>query len=58
VIPECSGRLVGRRRCSIGLGPYITAEYRAAGTWMHDALDLRDQWTKAGCADRRVLPLY
>jgi hypothetical protein len=23
----------------------IPAEYRAPGTWMHEALDLRDQWT-------------
>jgi hypothetical protein len=23
----------------------IPPEYRAPGTWMHDALDLRDQWT-------------
>jgi hypothetical protein len=23
----------------------IPSEYRAPGTWMHDALELRDQWT-------------
>jgi hypothetical protein len=23
----------------------IPPEYRSPGTWMHDALDLRDQWT-------------
>ena len=23
----------------------IPPEYRAPGTWMHDALELRDQWT-------------
>jgi len=23
----------------------IPRQYRAPGTWMHDALDLRDQWT-------------
>ena len=22
----------------------VPAEYRAAGTWMHDALEVRDQW--------------
>jgi hypothetical protein len=27
------------------LRTHIPPEYRAPGTWMHDALDLRDQWT-------------
>ncbi|AKN17020.1 hypothetical protein MHAE_01885 [Mycobacterium haemophilum DSM 44634] len=27
------------------LRTHIPAEYRAPGTWLHDALDLRDQWT-------------
>lgn len=27
------------------LRTHIAPEYRAPGTWLHDALDLRDQWT-------------
>ena len=27
------------------LRTHIPAEYRVPGTWLHDALDLRDQWT-------------
>jgi hypothetical protein len=36
----------------------IPAEYRAPGTWMHDALDLRDQWTSRLLRTAEWSPLY
>ena len=36
----------------------IPAEYRAPGTWMHDALDLRDQWTSRLLRTSSWSPLY
>lgn len=36
----------------------IPAEYRAPGTWMHDALDLRDQWTSRLLRTSAWSPLY
>ena len=40
------------------LRTYIPAEYRAPGTWMHDALDLRDQWTSRLLRTSEWSPLY
>jgi hypothetical protein len=36
----------------------IPEEYRAPGTWMHDALDLRDQWTSRLLRTSAWSPLY
>ncbi|OBB84264.1 hypothetical protein A5781_08060 [Mycobacterium sp. 852002-30065_SCH5024008] len=36
----------------------IPAEYRAPGTWMHDALDLRDQWTSRLLRTSAWSPFY
>ena len=36
----------------------IPAEYRAPGTWMHDALELRDQWTSRLLRTSAWSPLY
>lgn len=36
----------------------IPEEYRAPGTWMHDALDLRDQWTSRILRTSAWSPLY
>jgi hypothetical protein len=36
----------------------IPPEYRAPGTWMHDALDLRDQWTSRLLRTAPWSPLY
>lgn len=36
----------------------IPDEYRAPGTWMHDALDLRDQWTSRLLRTSAWSPLY
>jgi hypothetical protein len=36
----------------------IPPEYRAPGTWMHDALDLRDQWTSRLLRTSSWSPLY
>src|SRR5271167_2626110 len=40
------------------LRSHIPAEYRAPGTWMHDALDLRDQWTSRLLRTAEWSPLY
>ncbi len=40
------------------LRSHIPAEYRAPGTWMHDALDLRDQWTSRLLRTSSWSPLY
>jgi len=40
------------------LRTHIPAEYRAPGTWMHDALDLRDQWTSRLLRTSEWSPLY
>ncbi|HWS93594.1 MAG TPA: hypothetical protein VN306_14230 [Mycobacterium sp.] len=40
------------------LRTHIPAEYRAPGTWMHDALDLRDQWTTRLLRTSEWSPLY
>jgi hypothetical protein len=36
----------------------IPAEHRGPGTWMHDALDLRDQWTSRLLRTSAWSPLY
>ena len=36
----------------------IPADYRAPGTWMYDALDLRDQWTSRLLRTSSWSPLY
>jgi hypothetical protein len=36
----------------------IPADYRAPGTWMYDALDLRDQWTSRLLRTASWSPLY
>ncbi|CAM4186799.1 hypothetical protein MYSE111917_15420 [Mycobacterium senriense] len=36
----------------------IPSEYRAPGTWMHDALDLRDQWSSRLLRTSAWSPLY
>jgi hypothetical protein len=36
----------------------IAPEYRAPGTWMHDALELRDQWTSRLLRTSSWSPLY
>ena len=40
------------------LRSHIPAEYRAPGTWMHDALDLRDQWISRLLRTAEWSPLY
>lgn len=40
------------------LRTHIPAEYRAPGTWMYDALDLRDQWTSRLLRTSEWSPLY
>jgi hypothetical protein len=40
------------------LRSHIPAEYRTPGTWMHDALDLRDQWTSRLLRTSSWSPLY
>jgi len=40
------------------LRTHIPAEYRAPGTWMYDALDLRDQWTSRLLRTSTWSPLY
>jgi hypothetical protein len=40
------------------LATEIPAEYRAPGTWMHDALDLRDQWNSRLLRTSTWSPLY
>ncbi len=40
------------------LRSHIPAEYRAPGTWLHDALDLRDQWTTRLLRTASWSPLY
>jgi hypothetical protein len=40
------------------LRSHIPAEYRAPGTWMYDALDLRDQWTSRLLRTSSWSPLY
>jgi hypothetical protein len=40
------------------LRTHIPAEYRAPGTWMHEALDLRDQWTSRLLRTSEWSPLY
>jgi hypothetical protein len=40
------------------LRTHIPAEYRAPGTWLHDALDLRDQWTSRLLRTSAWSPLY
>ena len=40
------------------LRSHIPAEYRAPGTWMHEALDLRDQWTSRLLRTSEWSPLY
>jgi hypothetical protein len=40
------------------LRTHIPQEYRAPGTWMHDALDLRDQWTSRLLRTSAWSPLY
>ena len=40
------------------LRTHIPAEYRAPGTWMYDALDLRDQWTTRLLRTSEWSPLY
>jgi len=36
----------------------IPSDYRAPGTWMYDALDLRDQWTSRLLRTASWSPLY
>jgi hypothetical protein len=36
----------------------ISPEYRRPGSWMHDALDLRDQWTSRLLRTSSWSPLY
>jgi len=36
----------------------IPPKYRAQGTWMHDALDLRDQWTSRLLRTSAWSPLF
>jgi hypothetical protein len=40
------------------LRTHIPPEYRAPGTWMYDALDLRDQWTSRLLRTSAWSPLY
>ncbi|WP_301147734.1 hypothetical protein [Mycobacterium simiae] len=40
------------------LRSHIPAEYRAPGTWMYDALDLRDQWTSRLLRTSEWSPLF
>jgi hypothetical protein len=40
------------------LRTHIPAEYRVPGTWLHDALDLRDQWTSRLLRSSTWSPLY
>jgi hypothetical protein len=40
------------------LRTHIPAEYREPGTWMYDALDLRDQWTTRLLRSSAWSPLY
>jgi hypothetical protein len=40
------------------LRTHIPVEYRTPGTWMHDALDLRDQWTTRLLRTSAWSPLY
>lgn len=40
------------------LRTHIAPEYRAPGTWMHDALDLRDQWTSRLLRTSAWSPLF
>jgi hypothetical protein len=40
------------------LGSDISPEYRRPGSWMHDALDLRDQWTSRLLRTSSWSPLY
>lgn len=40
------------------LRTHIAPEYRAPGTWLHDALDLRDQWTSRLLRTSAWSPLY
>ncbi len=40
------------------LRTHIPAEYRAPGTWIYDALDLRDQWTSRLLRTSVWSPLY
>ncbi|WP_253870115.1 hypothetical protein [Mycobacterium sp. 1164966.3] len=40
------------------LRSHIPPEHRAPGTWMHDALDLRDQWTSRLLRTSSWSPLY
>jgi hypothetical protein len=40
------------------LRTHIPAEYRAPGTWLHDALDLRDQWTSRLLRTSEWSPLF
>jgi hypothetical protein len=40
------------------LRSHIPPEHRAPGTWMHDALDLRDQWTSRLLRTCSWSPLY
>lgn len=40
------------------LRTHLAPEYRAPGTWLHDALDLRDQWTSRLLRTAAWSPLY
>jgi len=40
------------------LRTHVPAEYRVPGTWLHDALDLRDQWTSRLLRSSTWSPLY
>ncbi|WP_245850534.1 hypothetical protein [Mycobacterium angelicum] len=40
------------------LRTHIAPEYRAPGTWLHDALDLRDQWTSRLLRTSAWSPLF
>ncbi|CAM3296755.1 hypothetical protein BST27_25150 [Mycobacterium intermedium] len=40
------------------LRTHVAPEYRAPGTWLHDALDLRDQWTSRLLRTSAWSPLY
>ncbi|WP_231989832.1 hypothetical protein [Mycobacterium sp. 852002-51057_SCH5723018] len=40
------------------LRTHIPPQHRAPGTWMHDALDLRDQWTSRLLRTSAWSPLY
>ena len=40
------------------LRSHIPPEHRAPGTWMYDALDLRDQWTSRLLRTSAWSPLY